>query len=37
LRKNLFGATTAGLVVVGFCLILLWHDPLVFWNDDYEL
>ena len=20
-----------------FCLILLWHNPLVFWNDDYEL
>ena len=27
----------AGLIVVFFCLILLWHNPLVFWNDDYEL
>jgi hypothetical protein len=27
----------AGLIVVGFCMLLLWHDPLVFWNDDYEL
>jgi len=27
----------AGLIVVGFCVLLLWHDPLVFWNDDYEL
>ncbi len=23
--------------MVVFCLILLWHDPLVFWNDDYQL
>src|SRR5467141_3316486 len=36
-RSEILGATTAGLIVVGFCLILLWHDPLVFWNDDYEL
>ncbi len=34
---NLTGALSAGLLVVVFCLILLWHDPLVFWNDDYEL
>jgi hypothetical protein len=34
---NFLGAIGAGLIVVGFCLILLWHDPLVFWNDDYEL
>jgi hypothetical protein len=34
---NLLGALSAGLLVTGFCLILLWHDPLVFWNDDYEL
>ncbi len=31
------GAFSAGLLVVAFCLILLWHNPLVFWNDDYEL
>ena len=36
-RFTIAGATTAGLAVVAFCLILLWHDPLVFWNDDYEL
>ena len=31
------GAFSAGLIVVAFCLLLLWHNPLVFWNDDYEL
>ncbi|MDQ6809591.1 MAG: hypothetical protein M3Z64_09250, partial [Verrucomicrobiota bacterium] len=31
------GAIFAGVVVVGFSLILLVHDPLLFWNDDYEL
>ena len=31
------GALCAGLAVVAFCLLLLWHDPLLFWNDDYEL
>jgi hypothetical protein len=36
-RHNFLGALVAGLVVVGFCLVLLWHDPLLFWNDDYEL
>jgi hypothetical protein len=35
--RNFLGAIGAGLVVVFFCLILLWHDPLVFWNDDYEI
>jgi hypothetical protein len=34
---NFLGAATAGLIVVLFCFILLWHDALVFWNDDYEL
>ncbi|HEX8898304.1 MAG TPA: hypothetical protein VF751_06380, partial [Chthoniobacterales bacterium] len=34
---NLFSAVAAGFLVVVFCLILLWHDPLLFWNDDYEL
>lgn len=37
LWRNSFGAVWAGLIVVFFCLVLLWHDPLVFWNDDYEL
>jgi hypothetical protein len=34
---NLLGALFAGFSVVFFCLILLWHNPLAFWNDDYEL
>jgi hypothetical protein len=37
LWPNLTGAVSAGLLVAGFCSILLWHNPLVFWNDDYEL
>jgi len=36
-RHNFIGALCAGVVVLAFCLILLWHDPLVFWNDDYEI
>jgi hypothetical protein len=36
-RENVLGALAAGLVVVVFCIVLLWHNPLVFWNDDYEL
>src|SRR6202022_4413999 len=36
-RSDVFGALFASLIVVGFCFLLLWHDPLVFWNDDYEL
>jgi hypothetical protein len=36
-RSQVLGATVSGLTVVAFCLLLLWHDPLVFWNDDYEL
>src|SRR3954470_10853932 len=36
-RSEAVGALSAGFVVVAFCLLLLWHDPLVFWNDDYEL
>jgi hypothetical protein len=36
-RSEILGATTAGLIVIFFCLILLWHDPLVFWKDDYQL
>ena len=31
------GAVSAGAIVVALCLLLLWHDPLLFWNDDYEL
>ena len=36
-RRNCMGALSAGAIVVAFSLLLLWHDPLVFWNDDYEL
>ena len=36
-RDNFFGALGAGLIVVAFCFVLLWHDPLLFWNDDYAL
>lgn len=36
-RSEILGAISAGLIVVAFALLLLWHDPLVFWNDDYEL
>jgi len=35
--RNFFGTIGAGAIVVAFCLLLLRHDPLVFWNDDYEL
>src|SRR3954447_4742347 len=35
--SEILGALSAGILVVLFCLILLWHNPLVFWNDDYEL
>ncbi|MEY2584709.1 MAG: hypothetical protein QOD80_735, partial [Verrucomicrobiota bacterium] len=36
-RHNFLAALGAGALVTLFCLALLWHDPLVFWNDDYEL
>jgi hypothetical protein len=36
-RSGVFGALAAGFIVVAFCLVLLWHDPLLFWNDDYAL
>jgi len=34
---EILGASSAGILVVAFSLILLWHNPLIFWNDDYEL
>jgi hypothetical protein len=34
---NFLGALAAGSIVAVFCFALLWHDPLLFWNDDYEL
>src|SRR5436853_4888955 len=36
-RSEIFGALAAGIVVILFCCLLLWHDPLVFWKDDYEI
>src|SRR6266508_3290224 len=36
-RLDFLVAFSAGLLVVAFCLLLLWHDPLVFCTDDYEL
>lgn len=36
-RRNWLGAISAGTIVVAFSLLLLGHDPLLFWNDDYEL
>src|SRR5215467_866324 len=36
-RTEILGALSAGFLVVAFCLVLLWHNQLVFWNDDYEL
>src|ERR1700736_5578942 len=36
-RSEIPRALFAGFIVVAFSLILLWHDPLLFWNDDYEL
>jgi hypothetical protein len=36
-RPNALGALAAGALTVLFCLLLLAHDPLVFWNDDYEI
>ncbi|HEX4631552.1 MAG TPA: hypothetical protein VH188_11370 [Chthoniobacterales bacterium] len=36
-RSDVLGALSAGGLVVLFCLVLLRHDPLLFWNDDYEL
>src|SRR4030095_4616261 len=35
-RRNWLGAISAGTIVVAFSLLLLGHDPLLFWNDDYE-
>jgi hypothetical protein len=34
---NVAGAFAAGGVVLVFCALLLWHNPKLFWNDDYEI
>src|SRR3954469_8844979 len=36
-RHNLIGALVCAAIVIFFCLILLCRDPLVFWNDDYQI
>jgi hypothetical protein len=36
-KNNVVGALGAGLIVTAFCLVLLWRDPLLFWNDDYAV
>lgn len=36
-RSNFVGALICALSVVLLCLFLLWRDPLVFWNDDYQI
>ncbi|MEO5719565.1 MAG: hypothetical protein ABIR29_13480, partial [Chthoniobacterales bacterium] len=36
-RFDSLGAVAAGTLVLLFCGLLLWHNPLVFWNDDYQI
>src|SRR6266567_8431148 len=36
-RIEIVGATIAALTVIAFSILLLAHDPLIFWNDDYEI
>src|SRR5437879_12692418 len=36
-RFGIVGPVSAGAIVIAFCFLLLWHDPLLFWNDDYEI
>src|SRR5438445_12988947 len=36
-RSEIIWACIAGLIVVGFCMLLLAHEPHIFWNDDYEI
>jgi hypothetical protein len=35
--RDFAGALLAGAIVLACSFVLLWHDPLLFWNDDYEL
>ncbi|MBA3960272.1 MAG: hypothetical protein H0X40_00005, partial [Chthoniobacterales bacterium] len=35
--RDFFGAAGAGVLVLAFCGLLLWHNPHVFWNDDYQI
>jgi len=36
-RATIIGTIAAGGLATAFGLLLLAHDPLVYWNDDYEL
>ncbi|HEY2712621.1 MAG TPA: hypothetical protein VGI60_08915 [Chthoniobacterales bacterium] len=36
-RADLLGAAGVGGIVLLFCACLLWHNPQLFWNDDYEI
>jgi len=36
-RRNALGVFVAATLPVTFSLLLLAHDPLIFWNDDYEI
>jgi hypothetical protein len=36
-RIETVGATIAALTVIAFSILLLAHDSLIFWNDDYEI
>ena len=36
-RADVLGALLTGALVFLFSLILIWRDPLVFWNDDYQI
>src|SRR5438309_7979548 len=36
-RFEIVGPVSTGAIVIAFCFLLLWHDPLLFWNDDYAL
>ena len=36
-RTEIISAVIAGLIAVAFSLLLLAHDSLIFWNDDYEI
>src|SRR5947199_3821990 len=36
-RIEIVGATIAALTVIAFSILLLAHDALIFWNDDYEI
>src|SRR3954451_4112152 len=36
-RADVLGAIVCAALVLLFCLIIIWRDPLVFWNDDYQI